>query len=186
MIYVHLAPGFEEIEALTIIDVLRRAGLETLTVKIPEEGGSSELLTEGAHGISVLADIKFEEADYKACELIVLPGGMPGTKHLGAHKGLTEEIKAFAKAGRPLSAICAAPMVFGGLGLLSGKSATIYPGMEEYLVGAKVSKEAVVADGNLVTSRGPGTAMAFALKLVELMVGKEKAAELSKAMVVSG
>lgn len=174
MIYVHLADGFEEIEALTIADLLRRAQLETKTVSIT---GSRRVM--GTHGVPVEADILFEETDYENCEMIVLPGGMPGAANLGNHEGLTKHIRCFAENGKYLAAICAAPMVFGALGVLEGKKATIYPGMEDHLKGAQPQTDPVVADGNILTSRGPATAMPFAIKLVETLKGKKAAEELA-------
>lgn len=178
MIYVHLATGFEEIEAITITDVLRRSGAEVKTVSVADEK-----LVTGAHGITVEADLLFAEADYSACEMLVLPGGMPGTVNLGKHSGLTHELKAAAKACKWVCAICAAPMVLGGLGLLEGKKATIYPGMEGHLRGAEAVNAAVVQDGKIITSMGPGTAMEFAFALVEAVYGEEKADELRGDMI---
>lgn len=166
MVYVHLAEGFEEIEVMTIVDILRRAEIETKIVSIGEK------TVTGAHGVPVTADLLFEEADYSACDMIVLPGGMPGTANLQKHKGLEESILAFADVNRWIAAICAAPMILGGLGLLEGKKATIYPGMEEYLAGATAVSDPVAVDGNIITSKSPGTAMVFALELVNAIKGK--------------
>ncbi|MBR0597504.1 DJ-1 family glyoxalase III [Sinanaerobacter chloroacetimidivorans] len=179
MVYLHLANGFEEIEALTVVDVLRRAGIDVKTVSV-----SDDRQITGAHEISVLADILYENANYSNCEMIVLPGGMPGTKNLAAHAGLEARIKEFAEDGKWIAAICAAPMILGNLSLLKGKKATIFSGMEEHLIGAEFSKERVVVDGNFVTSRGAGTAMDFSLKLVELLKDEHTAATLRKAMLV--
>lgn len=173
MIYVHLADGFEEVEAMTVVDLLRRAELEVQTVSIT---GSRQVM--GTHGISVEADILFEETDYEACEMIVLPGGMPGAENLDRHQGLISHIRCFAQNDKYLAAICAAPMIFGHLGILEGKKATIYPGMEQHLAGAEHQAEPVVADGNIITSKGPATAMAFAIRLVELLKGKAAASSL--------
>lgn len=167
MIYVHLADGFEEIEALTIVDILRRAELEVQTVSIT---GNKWVL--GTHGVPVEADILYDDVDYEECEMLVLPGGMPGAKNLGEHQGLTNHIRCFAENEKYIAAICAAPMVFGAQGALDGKKATIYPGMESHLTGAKYQNEKVVVDGKIITSMGPATAMPFALKLVELLKGK--------------
>lgn len=173
MVYVFLAGGFEEIEAMTTVDLLRRAEIQVKTVSIMEEK-----LVYGAHGIGVEADILFKEGLYDRCAMLILPGGMPGTTNLCNHKELNEELKAFAAAGKPVAAICAAPMVLGRAGLLRGEKATIYPGMEEELIGAEVSKEPVVVSGNFITSRGPATAMEFALTLVERLKDKETADRL--------
>ncbi len=178
-VYVHLATGFEEIEAITPVDVLRRAGIEAKTVSV-----TGEHLVTGAHDISVKADLLFEEADYADCDMIVLPGGMPGTTNLGAHEGLVSKLKEFAAQGRWLAAICAAPMVFGATGLLEGRTAVIYPGMEAHLKGATVGKEPVEIDGNIITSKGPGTAAAFALALVGVLKDSSQVETLKKAMVL--
>lgn len=177
-VYVHLAMGFEEIEAVTIIDVLRRAGIETESISV-----AGDLLVEGAHGITVKADLMFDDADYKNCRMIVLPGGLPGTTNLGAHEGLMKEIKAFASQGRHLAAICAAPMVFGEAGLLKGRRAVIYPGMEAHLKGAVIGKGRVENDGNIITSKGPGTALDFAFAIVEAINGSGSAESVKKAML---
>ena len=170
MVYVHLAEGFEEVEATTIVDLLRRAEIEVKTVSIMDDK-----LVTGAHGMSLQADLLFEEADYDTCEMIVLPGGLPGSTNLQAHEGLTANIRAFASAGKKLAAICAAPMVFGSCGILDGKKATIYPGMEEYLTGAEPTGEAATVDGNIITGQGPALAMEFALAIAENVKGKKTA-----------
>lgn len=168
MVYVHLANGFEEVEALTVIDLLRRAGVEVKSVSI-----TGEKKVMGTHGIPVEADILYEEADYEACEMIVLPGGLPGADYLGEHEGLVKHIRCFAENDKYLAAICAAPQVFGAQGVVEGKKATIYPGMEKCLNGALPQAEIVVQDGKVITSMGPATAMPFALKLIEALKGKE-------------
>lgn len=178
MIYTHLADGFEEVEAMTIVDLLRRADLNVQTVSVT---GSKRVT--GAHGITVEADILFEEAQYEPCGMIVLPGGMPGSKNLGEHEGLTRHIRCFAENDKYIAAICAAPMVFGAQGLLKGKKATIYPGMESHLAGAIHGAGKVVVDGKIITSMGPATAMPFALKLVELLKGEAVADQLAAALL---
>lgn len=178
MIYIHLADGFEEVEALTVLDVLRRAQMEARTVSIT---GNKQVT--GAHQITVEADMLFEETDYETCEMIVLPGGMPGAETLGRHQGLTNHIRCFAEHDKYLAAICAAPMVFGALGILKGKNATIYPGMEDQLVGAQYQNEKVVVDGKIITSMGPATAMPFALKLVELLKGKAASDQVAAGLL---
>lgn len=168
MVYVHLATGFEEVEALTVIDLLRRAGIEVKSVSI-----TGEKRVMGTHNIPVEADIVYEEANYEECEMIVLPGGLPGADYLGEHEGLTAHIRCFAENDKYLAAICAAPQVFGAEGILKGKKATIYPSMEGCLIGAEPQDEIVVVDGKIITSMGPATAMPFALKLIEVLKGKE-------------
>ena len=179
MIYVHLATGFEEVEAVTIADVLRRAGLTAALVSI-----TGDKAVTGAHGITVTADMLYEEADYEACEMIVLPGGMPGTANLGAHEGLVKHIRCFAENDKYVAAICAAPMVLGAAGVLDGKKATIYPGMEDKLGGGRHKKDPVVIDGKLITSMGPGTAMLFALELVRQLAAKEICEQVKKGLLV--
>ena len=141
-IYVFLAEGFEEVEALTPVDVLRRAGLPVKTVSV-----TGVLTVNGAHGVPVIADMVFEEVKEADTEMIVLPGGLPGATNLDAHKGLSDLIMAFAEAGKPLSAICAAPLVYGKRGLLKGKKATCYPGFDKYLDGADYTAALVQNDG---------------------------------------
>lgn len=168
MVYVHLANGFEEVEALTVIDLLRRAEIEVKSVSIT---GDKRVM--GTHNIPVEADILYEEADYTECDMIVLPGGLPGADYLGEHEGLVKHINCFAENDKYLAAICAAPQVFGAQGVVDGKKATIYPGMEKCLKGALPQDEIVVQDGKIITSMGPATAMPFALKLIEVLKGKE-------------
>lgn len=178
-IAVHLAEGFEEIEAISIIDVLRRAGLDVVTISV-----TGKLEVNGAHQIKVLADELFENVDYNDIHMIVLPGGMPGASNLNAHEGLKAQIVKFNDANKPLAAICAAPLVYGNLGILHGKQAVCYPGFEKYLKGAEVLSLPVVESGNIITGRGPGAAIQFALKLVEKLVSAEKAELLASQMLV--
>jgi len=179
MVYVHLADGFEEIEALTVVDVLRRADIATKTVSV-----TGDKTVRGAHDIKVEADLLFEEADYGNCAMIVLPGGMPGTANLVKHEGLAKQLNAFAQSGKWLAAICAAPSVLGRMSLLKDKHVTSYPGYENQLIGAIYSEERVVQDGKLITSRGPGTAIEFSLELVKLLKNEQTAAALRKSMIV--
>ena len=178
-IAVHLADGFEEIEAISIIDVLRRAGLNVVTVSV-----TGKLEVNGAHQIKVLADKLFESVDYSDVYMIVLPGGMPGASNLNAHEGLRQKIKTFFAEDKQLAAICAAPLVFGNLGILAGKQAVCYPGFESHLKGADILQVPVVESGNIITGRGPGVAIQFALKIVEKLVSVEKAELLATQMLV--
>jgi protein deglycase len=179
-IAVHLADGFEEIEAISIIDVLRRADLDVSVVSV-----TGKLEVSGAHQLKVIADILFEDLNYETIEMIVLPGGLPGATNLDAHSGLKEKIKQFNTSQKYLAAICAAPLVFGNLGILDGKKAVCYPGFEKYLRGAEVLSIPVVESANIITGRGVGAALEFALKIVEEMVSPEKAVLLAKQMLVS-
>jgi 4-methyl-5(b-hydroxyethyl)-thiazole monophosphate biosynthesis len=180
MVYVHLADGFEEIEALTVADVLRRARIPTQTVSIMEG-----LTVTGSREIRVIADIPFDQADYVNCEMAVLPGGGPGTQRLLEHEGLQSILLDFAQKDKWIAAICAAPMVLARNGLLRGRNAVIYDGMEDELTagGAVYKKEATVTDGKIITSRGPGTAMIFALKLAGILAGQETAEEVRAALL---
>lgn len=178
-VYLHLAEGFEEIEAITVVDVLRRAKIDIETVSV---SGNKEV--RGAHNISIIADKLFENADYLNCDMIVLPGGMPGTVNLEKHEGLIKNIIDFYQQGKWVSAICAAPSILGKLGLLSGRSAVCYPGFEKDLRDALISSEPVVVSDKIITSKGPGTAIMFALKIVELLKNEQLAEELKKNMMV--
>lgn len=177
---VYLAEGFEEIEAVTVIDTLRRAEVDVRMISI-----TGKKAVTGAHRITVSADEIFEKADNVGVDMIVLPGGMPGTRYLEEHKGLREVIMSFDEKKKPIAAICAAPSIIGKMGLLSKKKAVCYPGFEDTLKGAEVCGEPVVKDGNFITSKGPGTAMYFALKLVEVLTDKETAEELRDGMIVN-
>ena len=178
MVYVHLADGFEEIEALTVVDLLRRAEIETETVSIMEH-----LAVTGSHGVKVVADILFEDAVYGNCEMLVLPGGLPGSTNLGAHEGLCEKILSFHNQGKLIAAICAAPQVFGNLGVLEGKKATCYPGVEKEEWGAEIVSDNVVVDAGVITSRGPATAMPFALTLIEQLKNRAKADDIAAGLL---
>lgn len=177
MIYVMLADGFEEIEALAFVDILRRAHIDVKTVSTH----NTDIVT-GSHGISVIADIKIDEID-ELSDGIVLPGGLPGTNNLQNNTKLTKLLIDFSTKGKYVAAICAAPSVLGGLGLLNQKHATCYPSFEETLTGAIVSKDRVVADDNIITSRGAGTAHDFAFKFVELIKGKIIADDIRSSML---
>ena len=179
MILVHLATGFEEVEALTAVDIMRRVDLDAKLVSMTDD-----IYVEGAHGITVKADLMFDDVDYSKCEMIVLPGGLPGAYNLRDHQGLRKEILKFSEEGKGLAAICAAPLVFGDLGILEGRKATIYPGMEEELKGAESIGFPVVRDMNLITSQGPATAMRFAVALVSYFKGKEVADELEEDLLM--
>lgn len=161
-----LADGFEEIEALGTIDILRRAQIPVQTVSITDNKNVT-----GAHNITVLADIVFSELDFSDVDALVLPGGMPGAKNLNEHEALKKQVKLFAEKGKNVAAICAAPMVLGGLGLLEGKKATTYPGFEPELIGAIATGEKVVVADNIITGKGPAFVFDFALQLVETIAG---------------
>lgn len=175
---VFLADGFEEIEGITVVDLLRRAEIVVETVSINEK-----LRVRGAHNIIIEADKIFEEMDFRDVSLLVLPGGMPGTLNLGKHRGLTDMLKNWHSEKKQIAAICAAPSILGNLGMLEGKKATSYPGFEERLKGAILSVNAVEVDENITTSRGAGTAISFALSLIAQIKGQKKADDIKKSII---
>ena len=179
MVYMFLANGFEEIEALCPLDLLRRAGVEVKTVAV----GGAALHVTGSHGITVLADM--DEADFadEAPEMVILPGGMPGSSNLDAAAVVDRALSATVKCGGYLAAICAAPMVLGKRDLLVGKRAICFPGFEQYLNGATVADERVVRDGKVITGAGMGVALDFGLALVAALRGDEAAAALRRAVL---
>ena len=177
-ILVFLADGFEEIEGLTVVDLCRRAGIDVTTVSITDK---AEVV--GSHSIALKTDTTIDAADFSSADMIVLPGGMPGTKHLEACDRLMSQVDAFIADGKKVAAICAAPTVLGHRGLLKGKKACCYPGMEGELTGAEVSYDAVSVAGNIITSRGLGTAIPFALAIIEALTDKATADRISKSVV---
>ena len=178
MIYVFLAQGFEETEALATVDVLRRAKLEVKTVGI-----GSKTVT-GSHGITVVADAGENDILLdKQLMAVVLPGGMPGAKNLRESETVCRIVKETAARGGVIGAICAAPFILGELGLLEGKSAICYPGFEKCLHGAKISDKRVVSDGNTVTAAGMGVALEFGAELITVIYGSEKAAEVLRSVM---
>lgn len=176
-VYIFIAEGFEEIEALTVVDLLRRAKIGITMVSVTENRQVT-----GSHGIAVITDILFEDSDFEDADMLVLPGGMPGTTNLEKHEGLDRLLTDFHRRGKNLAAICAAPRVLGSKGLLSGKTATCYPGHEDSLLGARYLEADVVTDGNIVTSKGMGTAIDFSLSLIERLKNKEEAAGIAAAI----
>ena len=178
MIYVFLATGFEEVEALGPIDVCLRAGLKVKTVSVTDE----QVVT-GAHGIGIVADSMFDDNDYSDAEMLFLPGGLPGATNLDAHEGLRRVVLAHSEAGKALAAICAAPLVYGNLGLADGKKMTCYPGFEKYLVGAEYTAALVERDGLMFTGKGPAAALAFGYAIVEHFCGEDVAEGLKQGMM---
>lgn len=175
---VFFGTGFEEIEALTVVDILRRASVQVFCVSID----NAKQVT-GAHNITVAMGMGIDEVDFDSLDMIVCPGGMPGTKNLEACKKLTEQIQQFYNQNKLIGAICAAPSIFGHMGLLQEKKACIYPGMEEELLGAEVVYDEVTQVGNVITSRGMGTAIPFALAITANLVDQETADSLAKKIV---
>ena len=177
MIYVFLANGFEEVEAICPVDIIRRAGLSVTTVGI---GGTQ---ITGSHGITVSADISENDIDLADTEMIFLPGGMPGTLNLAASATVKNAIKYATENNKYISAICAAPSILGEMGLLKGKEAICYPGFEDKLIGARISEKKVVKDGKIITAAGMGVATDMGLCIVETLVDKEKAENLRTAVI---
>lgn len=172
MVYLFLANGFEEIEALCPLDLLRRAGVEVTTVGI---GGDAVV---GSHGIHVQADIPDTLYRDAKPEMIILPGGMPGARHLDESRTVETAIRAAATSGGYLAAICAAPLVLGKRGYLAGKEAICFPGFEKELTGAKLSGKRVVRDGKIITAAGMGVALEFGLELVAVLKDRQTADDL--------
>ena len=176
---VFLADGFEEVEAMAPIDILRRGSIDVTTVSIM---GRKEV--HGSHGIDVMADALIEDTDLDAMDMLVLPGGKMGTQNEEACKALTDKVKEFDAAGKYVAAICAAPTILGHLGIVNGKKATCYGGLEGELKGADTCADPVVVDGHIITSRGMGTSVAFGLKLLEIFTDKDSAEKMAKAIMV--
>ena len=177
-IAVFFANGYEEIEALTVVDLTRRAEIETWMISITDEK-----TVTGSHGITVSMDRTLSEVNFEEVDMIVLPGGMPGTLNLEACEPLMEKVKEFDANGKYISAICAAPTVFGHLGLLKGKKACCYPSMEDGLVGAEVTFETTAVADHILTSRGMGTAIDFGLQIIARFQGQEAADEMAAKIV---
>lgn len=177
-VYIFLADGFEEIEGLTVVDIARRAGIEVVMVSV-----TGKKIIEGAHGIGISADILFENHEFLDADMLVLPGGMPGTNALMEHEGLRDLLVEFDQKKKNIAAICAAPSVLGMNGLLKGKNAVCYPGFEEKLIGANVCYDNVVVADHIITSRGMGTAIDFSLAIVTKLINKEASDNLAKAII---
>lgn len=175
---VFFADGFEEVEALTVVDLCRRGGIDVKMVSVGEN-----LNVIGRTNIEIKTDILFDEKILANYDGLVLPGGMPGTTNFMGHRQLCKILCDFSSNGKLVAAICAAPMVLGKLGILRGKKACCYPGMEEHLEGAKIEGGCVAIDGNVITSRGIGTAIEFSLAIIEMLEDKNSAEEVRKSIV---
>ncbi len=177
-IAIFFAEGYEEIEALTVVDLCRRAGIQVDMVSVTDS-----LQVTGAHGIPVVMDKMLSDVAFDSLDMLVLPGGMPGIRNLEQVPLLMEQVKAFAAAGKYIAAICAAPSVFGHLGLLEGKNACCYPGFEEELTGANVTYNRCEADGNIITSRGMGCAIDFSLKIIEKLENDDTVSKIGRQII---
>ena len=179
-VYVFLADGFEDVEALIPIDVLRRGGVEVVTIST-----TIFPLVESAHGVNIEADLQFDQSDYSDADLLMLPGGMPGASNLFEHEGVREVLLAQYKAGKKIAAICASPaVVLAPLGILDGKKATCYPGFEQALDkgSAAYTGDLVTVDGNITTAEGPAAAFPFAYELLAQLVNKQTADQIAEGM----
>ncbi len=175
---VFFAAGYEEIEALTVVDILRRAGIDVEMVSV-----TGEKKVTGSHRICVEMDKLFEEVNFDETDMIVLPGGMPGTINLEAFEPLMKQVEIFYEKEKYIAAICAAPSIFGHKGMLKGKTACANPGFESHLEGACVVQEPAVVDGKVITSRGMGTAIPFGLAILEQLKGAEAASDMKEKLV---
>jgi len=176
-VFQFLADGFEDIEALIPLDIMRRGGVEFFNVSIM---GRKEV--QSSHGVTMTADLLFEDADLSEADLLMLPGGLPGATNLDMHEGVRRALVAQAEAGRRVAAICAAPFVLGKLGLLRGRRATCYPGFEKYLEGADYTAALWTIDGNITTGEGPAAALPYAYALLAQLTSEEKSREVAEGM----
>ena len=176
-----MADGFEEIEGLTVVDVLRRGGVEVTTVSIMEHR-----VVESSHGVKIYADAMYADVDFSAYDGLVLPGGMPGTTNLMGHDGVNEQIRAYAAAGKLVAAICAAPTVLGQAGLLKNIPATCFPGCEDKLNAAQYTQTQVEHHGNIITGQAMGAAIPFALEILKTVAGQQSAEKVASSIVFKG
>lgn len=176
-VYEFLANGFEEVEGLGPVDILRRGGITIKTVSVT---GSREV--ETSHGVTVLADTTFEQEDFEDAELLMIPGGMPGSTNLNEHQGVKAVLKRQYEKGKLVAAICAAPMVFGSIGILNGKKATCSPGFEKYLDGATYTSDLCTVDGNIITGKGPAATFPYSYKILEILTDAEKSRTIQHKM----
>lgn len=178
-VYEFLANGFEDVEALAPVDILRRGGLDVKTVSVT----GSEYV-ESCHGVTIKADLVFEKAgNFSDAELLMIPGGMPGAKNLNEHEGVRKALKKQFDEGKLVAAICAAPMVLGSIGILKGKKATCYPGFEKFLTGANYTAKLFEHDGNVVTGEGPAASFPYAYHILSLFIGEKKTKEIEDGMM---
>lgn len=177
-VYEFLANGGEEIEALAVVDILRRGGVDVTTVSIT---GSN--IVEMSHNVTILADTTIEEADFTDADMLLLPGGMPGAANLLEHAGVRDALLTQAAEGKRIGAICAAPMVLGQLGLLEGKRATCYPGFEQYLNCAEYTHDLFTIDGNIITGEGPAAAFPYAYAILGMFAPDETVEALKEGMI---
>lgn len=176
-VFEFLANGFEEIEALAPIDILRRGGVDAKTVSI-----TGNLLVESSHGVSIKADMLFEQADLSEADMLLLPGGLPGATNLNEHQGVRHALLQQHEVGRHIGAICAAPMVLGSLGLLKGRKATCSPGFEKYMTGAQYTAQLYQEDGHIITGEGPAATLPYAYRILGYFVDEASVKDLQRKM----
>ncbi|PWD97905.1 DJ-1 family glyoxalase III [Marinilabilia rubra] len=176
---IFFAPGFEEIEALTPADVLRRAGAEVELISITEDKNVT-----GGHGLTIVCDRVFDGQPIEYKDILILPGGIPGAQHLKNHEKLTDLIREYDNKKKWIAAICAAPMILGELEMLKDRKASCFPGFEHHLKGAHHYPVPAITDGHIITGRGIGAAMEFSIEIISNLFGPDKAAELREKMVV--
>ena len=173
-----MANGFEDVEALIPVDVLRRGGVEVITVSTTDTD-----IVESAHGVGVRADAMFDDCDFADADLLMLPGGMPGARNLVAHEGVCQALQAQQEQGKKIAAICASPaVVLAQLGILDGKKATCYPGFEQMLTTADYTGELVTVDGNITTGEGPAAAFPYAYTILADLVDEQTASQIAEGM----
>lgn len=177
-VYVFLANGFEDVEALIPVDVLRRGGVDVVTVSVVKDSK----VVETAHRVRIEADELFADCDFSDADLLMLPGGMPGASNLNEHEGVRQALLKQHAAGKKVAAICAAPLVLGGLGILRGKRATCYPGFEQTLEGATYTADLCTVDGNVTTGEGPAAAFPFAYALLAQLKDEQTAEQVAVGM----
>lgn len=175
-----MSNGYEEVEALIPVDVLRRAGVDIQMVSV-----TGDIMVVSAHGVSIKADALIDDIDISDADLLMIPGGLPGAENLCNHPQVREAIAKQYEAGRLVSAICAGPMIFGSLGISKGKRCTCYPGFEDHLEGAQYTEELVTVDGNVITGEGPAAAFPYAYTICEILCGKATAQSLRDGMMYS-
>jgi len=178
MVYVFLAPGYEEIEAITVVDILRRAGVVVSTVSM-----DGDKIATGAHNIPLIADLVFDDCDFSEAELLYLPGGLPGATNLDAHQGLRDLLLSHNAKGGWIAAVCAAPLVLGHLGLTKGKTCTCYPGFESELGNANYTGGMVEVDGNIITGRGPAACMELGYTILKALGLDDAADQIREGMM---
>ena len=177
-VYEFLADGFEEVEGLAVVDILRRGGVDIKTVSVT----GTEYVTT-SHGVTLKADLRIEDADLTDASMLLLPGGLPGATNLRDHEGVRSALLAQARKGGRIGAICAAPLVLGSLGLLEGRRSTCYPGFESHMTGATYTRELYTVDGNIITGEGPAATLPYAYEILRMFKGDDTVAALKEGMM---